>query len=108
MSSTMNPHRLAADAQQNDAMHSGSECKALLMSMTLTSNYKANLHSTHPTGKAWVGINNVSLANMPESDNRPFARLMSATCSMVKVVSHIAISFFLLKAPPADCKSTKH
>ena len=39
-------------------------------------------------GMACVGISSLSLANMAESDSRPFALFMSATCRSVATVTH--------------------
>ena len=39
-------------------------------------------------GMACVGISSLSLANMAESDSRPFALLMSATCRSIAVITH--------------------
>ena len=40
----------------------------------------ASRAAAHPTAMACLGMRSVSLANMPVSDSRPLARLMSDTC----------------------------
>ena len=52
-----------------------------LVSMCFSGSEQLTATGAHPTDMALVGMSSESLANMPVSDSRPFARLMSDTCS---------------------------